>query len=217
MNKGAIKYFGGIRARCGKKIALVLCTVWLSTQFVGFSQGTLTFTFEGAPFGTRVSTNNYLQAGMNFSVIAPGQLFLNGGGILGSPSNGTGYLEVPDAFVGGGGLTFGFTNFLPSTYFNLVSFDAAAYGGLGPQTIEVIGYPGMAAPVTNFFTATSQFQTFTLDSSFAHVGRVDMLNARISLDNVFISGVPEPSACALLSLSTALTFSFRRTRRPSRR
>jgi hypothetical protein len=56
----------------------------------------------------------------------------------------------------------------------------------------------MAGTVTNYFTVSSQsFQTFYLDPSFAGVFMVDVLNASWSLDNVVVSGIPEPSAAAL--------------------
>jgi hypothetical protein len=163
-------------------------------------QGTTTFTFEGQPRGTiSLGLAFYDESGMRFSVIAPGGLFLNGGGIPGYPDDGTGYLEVPDVFVGGGGLVFNFTSFAP---FNLLSFDAASYAG---ASLEVIGYEnqGMGMTVTNYFTVTSgNFQTFHPDSSFQNIYEVEILNARFSLDDLVVSGVPEPSCGALLFLGT---------------
>jgi hypothetical protein len=175
------------------------------------AQGTLTFTFDGAPRGTEMIVGTYLESGVRFSPIAPGNLLLNGGGISGYPDNGTSYLEVPDGYPGSGGLTFGFTNSFPSVYFNLVSFDAADYDSAGPQTLQVVGYKPMAGTVTNSFSVSSlTFQTFTLDSSFANLYRVDVYNARWSLDNLVISGVPEPSPCALAAIG-ALCWFARRT------
>jgi hypothetical protein len=176
------------------------------------AQGTMTFTFEGAPRGTQQSVGTYLESGVLFAPIAPGSLFLNGGGVPGYADNGTAYLEIPDALPGQGGLTFGFTNTFPSIYFNLLSFDAAELDSLGPQMLQVVGYKPMAGTVTNSFSVSSlTFQTFTLDSSFASLYRVDVFNARFSLDNVVIGGVPEPSACALAALGSLCWLARRRS------
>jgi len=175
----------------------------------------MTFTFEGAPRGTQEDVGTYYEAGMSFAAIAPGRVLLCGGGIPDYPDNGTGYLEVPGGLPGGiGGLSFGFTNALPSTYFNLQSFDAAEHDGDGSVTMEVIGNRGMAGYVTNYFSVSSQtFQTFHLDSSFDGIFQVEVLNARFSLDNVVISGVPEPSAGALVGLGTLSVVGWSRVRR----
>lgn len=171
-----------------------------------FGQGTMTFTFEGQPNGTRSpGLGTYTEAGMQFSVIAPGGIFQNGGGIPGYPDNGTGYLETPDARDNFGGVSMNFTNF---ARFNLVSFDAAEYFMLGAGSFSVIGYGGMGLRVTNSFTLDGvndgtgplqDFQTFSLDSSFQNnnLFMIEFRNARFSLDNVVISGVPEPSAGAI--------------------
>jgi hypothetical protein len=191
-------------------------------------QGTLTFTFEGAPGGTRQNVGTYTESGMLFTPRAPGSLFLNGGGTPGYPDNGTGYLEVPDAFVGGGGMSFAFTATSSIHQFNLVSFDAAEYSSLGAQTITVIGYRDdiMGLQVTQTFTLDGindgtgplqDFQTFQLDPSFIHLGRVDFLNARFSFDNAVISGVPEPSSGALMLLGVACALGCRRHRRTRER
>ena len=148
---------------------------------------------------------------MSFGPIGPGNVLLSGGGISGAPDNGTGYLEIPD-----GNLSVSFTN-TPTRYFNLVSFDAAEFDGFGPQTLTIVGYPGMSAPVTNYFTVNSlTFQTFLLDSSFRTISRVDVLNARWSLDNFVISGVPEPTPTALLALAIFTLFCWRVPGRASR-
>ena len=68
--------------------------------------------------------------------------------------------------------------------------------------------------VTNYFTVTSDnFRTFYLSSSFQNLYQVKILNAPFSLDNVVISGVPEPSAGGLLVLGTVCAFVRGRVRR----
>jgi hypothetical protein len=139
---------------------------------------------------------------MQFTVLAPGQLYLSGGGIPGYPDNGTGYLEVPDGGPGSGGLSFEPNQPFPASFaFNLVSFTAAEYDSEGPDTLEVVGYHPMAGTVTNYFTVDFQFQTFDLSSSFTNVFQVEVLNAPFSLDNVVIGGVPEPSCGALVVMA----------------
>ncbi len=173
----------------------------------------MTFTFEGQPRGTRQNVGTYSEAGMSFIPIAPGSLFLDGGGIPGYPDNGTCFLEIPDGFPGVGGLSFTFTQ-----DFQLVSFQAAEYDSAGPQTLTVIGYRDdiMGLRVTNTFTVNSlTFQTFYLDASFINVGRVDVLNARWSLDNLVIS-VPEPTTGSLALLGAAGAVAWSRFRRKQR-
>jgi hypothetical protein len=199
---------------CPNVLLILLAFFVLQALFVICceGQGTLTITFDGTPRGTHnTGIGSYTESGMRFAPIPPGGIFLNGGGIAGYPDNGTAFLEIPDGLPGGvGGLTFGFTNSLPLVPFNLVSFDAAEYDSAGPQTLEVIGYKPMAGTVTNFFSVGSlTFQTFYLDSTFQNLYKVDVINARWSLDNLTISGVPEPSACALLSFGLSLAL-FRR-------
>ena len=95
--------------------------------------------------------------------------------------------------------------------------DAAEYDSAGPKTLTVVGYKPMAGTVTNYFSVTSQaFQTFSLDPSFTGVFKVDVLNASWSLDNVVVSGVPEPSASALIMLGALcrLGLAWAKSRRP---
>ena len=183
--------------------ALALCS--LVAECCG--QGTMTFNFEGQPRGTRSQLGAYTESGMAFAPpVGPGSLYHEGGGITGYPDNGTGYLDFPD-----GNLTAAFVSFPPTVYFNLVSFDAAEYGSsVTPVTLTVIGYRPMASPVTNYFTLDGvndgtgplqDFQTFYLDSSFVNLSRFDVVHAFFSLDNVVISGVPEPTAGALMLLA----------------
>ena len=72
----------------------------------------------------------------------------------------------------------------------------------------------MAGTITNYFTVSSQtFQTFYLGSSFTNVFQVDVLNASWSLDDIVISGIPEPSTGVLLALGTLLGVGYVRARR----
>ena len=191
------------RKRAGAQgIALVLAGFFcLVGQCQG--QGTMTIGFNGQPRGTQSIIPNYSESEFLFTPLPPESLVLSGGGIAGYPDNGTGYLEVP------GGLSFfwdippGYGG-LPSNFFNLLSFDAAEFGG--PVTIEAIGFPGNLSPaVTNYFSVNSEtFQTFDLDSSFVNLGLVEILNANgLALDNVVVGGVgiPEPTCGALVILA----------------
>ena len=187
----------GVGARsAGAVVAL------LSLAATCHGQGTMTFTFEGQPPGTSSQVGVYYESGMLFGPNGPGSLYLSGGGIPGFAEDGTGYLQAPDGHV-----AFYFTNTFPTRYFGLTSLDLAGYstGAPFPSTFQVVGYHPMDGTVTNFFTLTTplpSFQTFYLDSSFVNLFRVEIFggSAPFSLDNVLISGVPEPSAAALLGL-----------------
>jgi hypothetical protein len=62
----------------------------------------------------------------------------------------------------------------------------------------------MGMTVTSYFTVTSaNFQTFQLNSGFQNLYEVEILGDPFSLDNVVISGVPEPS-CGALAVLAAL-------------
>ena len=208
---------GGPRVSLVRKMQAITCFTVAFLTFHGLGQGTLTFKFEGQPSGTSAQTI-YTDAGMQFHPIAPGALYISGGGVPGYPDNGTGYLYAPD-----NGIWFGFTSPNPVILFDLVSFDAARYADAAPPTIEVVGHKfqimGPFITVTNFFTLSSggsDFQTFYPDSSFHNVFEVDIF-ARFSLDNVVISGVPEPSASALLSLGAGFALFAHRGSRARRK
>ena len=198
-------------------LASALALVGLSGHCLG--QGTMTVTFEGQLRGTEQQIGVYSELGMQFGGLTPQSLWLSGGGIPGYPDNGTGYLENP-----AGSMRFGFNTFPPTgslTPVNFLSFDAAECHSFPPSTLTVVGYKiqimGPFITVTNVFTVSSQtFQTFHLDSSFTGVFQVDILNSSFSLDNVVISGVPEPSACALVLLGAAclVSRSWARSRMP---
>jgi hypothetical protein len=199
-----------------RRTALVLLSALglLGAAATSLAQGTMTFTFEGQPRGTEGQVSVYREAGMQFGNLTPQTDYLSGGGIPGYPDNGTGYLEIP-----AGTLRFGFNAFpetFPLVLFNLLSFDAAEYDSAGPHTLTFVGYLPMAGTVTNYFTVSSQtFQTFHLDSRFTGIFQVDVLHTSWSLDNLVISGVPEPPAGALVFLGVlcALGPRWRRSRR----
>jgi hypothetical protein len=171
-------------------------------------QGTMTFTFEGEPRGFTTPVSAYTESSMQFwNPYGPENLVLNGGGISTRPESGTAYLQVS----GNARLGFSFNTF-PTTYFNLFSFDAAEYDTdvLHPVTLVVVGYKPMSGRVTNLFVLDGvndgtgplqDFQTFHLDSSFVNLYRVDILTDQFSLDNLVISGVPEPSSTTLIILA----------------
>lgn len=179
----------------------------------------MTIRFEGQPRG---QVGVYYEGSMQFRSTPMGALYLGSSGRTGFPDNGTGYLETPDAGSFGDGVTFGPTNAFPaSAPFDLISFDAAEFGSLGPTLLTVVGWKPMAGTVTNLFTTDGindgtgplqDFQTFNLDSSFVNLFRVDIYG-RFSLDNVVISSIPEPSTSALLFLATACAFGRSRIRR----
>jgi len=171
----------------------------------------MTITFQGPPPGTQWQIGVYTDpaSGMQFGSLTPQQMVLNGGGIAGYPDNGTCYLEA-------GSMRFGPDTFpptIPLVPFNLISIDAAELIS-GPQTLTVVGYHPMAGTVTNYFAVTSQtFQTFYLDSSFTGVFKVDVLCPAWSLDDVVISGVPEPGTGGLLVVGAGCGVAWKRLRR----
>jgi hypothetical protein len=220
---------GGPPVRQLTKAAATLAVAAVGLLIQSYGQGTMTTTFEGPayaggpspqPAGTATTISAYSESGMTFwNPYNPANLVLIGSGLSGYAANGTAYLAVTP----GGDLAFSFNTF-PSTYFNFVSFDAAGLDTNFPgASLEVVGYRGMIGTVTNYFTVDSfldrqanglpDFQTFYLGSEFQNVYRVDILSGAWSLDNVVISGVPEPSVGALAVLGAACAFWFRRLRR----
>jgi hypothetical protein len=185
------------------RMTLITAGLTISLPICCNAQGTLTYTFEGTPRGLQRQYGVYKVGQMEFGMTyGPGSVWLSGGGVAGQPDNGTGYLEIPDGY--NSIFTFGF-NVIPFTgplyLFDLVSFDAAPYGGYTGETLEVVGHQErlMAPPmlVTNYITLNNPgFQTFTLDSRFTGLFQVDVYNGSWCLDNLVISGVPEPSAAA---------------------
>ena len=91
------------------------------------------------------------------------------------------------------------------------------------MTLRVVGYGGMGLVVTNDITTDGindgtgplqDFQTFYFGPEFGHLSRVEILTDRFSMDNLVLSGVPEPGTGALFVLGIAIAMV--RARRRSR-
>jgi hypothetical protein len=180
-------------------------------------QGTLQIGFEspaypGSPYpqppGTGEAVGAYFESGMKFyNPFGPEGVALIGSGLSGYADNGSAFLSTS-----GGWLRFNFTSWGP---FNLLSFDLAEHWP-GSVTLQVVGYKGMGMTVTNTLTTDGimdgpgglpDFQTFHFDSQFLGVGQVDILSSRWAIDNLMISGVPEPTAGGLMVLGVLCVFS----------
>jgi len=213
-------------------VPLVLALLCLATRCCG--QGTMTVTFEGPAFpgatqpqprGTFSTVTQYSESGMRFSTpYSPWDASLMGGGLSWAPENGTAYLQVP----AGAALAFWFSSYVP---FSLSSLDLAenTVNPAGPVTVHVVGYTYQGAVVASTDLTTdgvndglgplADFQTFTFDSRFQNLLWVEMSSsAGFSLDNVVISGIPEPSTGSLVLLGAACAFgrSWITGRRPRR-
>jgi hypothetical protein len=212
----------------GSKLVPVLVLSCLVADCRG--QGTLLIGFEGpaypgAPYpqppGTGEAIGAYFESGMKFyNPFGPEGVALEGRGHSGYADNGTAFLSTS-----GGWLRFGFTS-SPTTWFNLLSLDLAE-NWPGSAVVQVVGYKGMGMTVTNTLTTDGimdgpgglpDFERFYFDSRFLHVSQVDILSDRWAIDNVMLSGVPEPSAASLLALGILFGLASRwaRSRRSSR-
>ena len=197
--------------------AAVLAFFCLGTGTLCHGQGTMTIGFEGPPYtggpspqppGTYTTIGGYSEAGMTFwNPYGQENLALVGPGLSGYADDGTAYLAI----TSGARLGYSFSS---GAHFTVVSIDAAdAYIGFPGTSLEAIGYKSMGVMVTNIFTIGSladrrannlpDFQTFYFSSQFQDVYRVDILTDRWALDNLVISGVPEPS-CGALAVLAAL-------------
>jgi len=202
----------------------------LACQAPGFSQGTFQWfvTFDGPPPiapDSAIGINYYSEEGMIFTPItSEAQFTRNGGGGAGWPSNGTAYLQ---ALLGD---SLAITE--SGHHFGLVSVDLAEYSYLfqTPTTVQFIGYKADGSTLTTEFVTDGimdgtgplpDFQTFSFDSRFNDLVRVEIPNVGWSLDNmVFSLPVPEPGACALIALGFALAtirLSKPSSKHPSRR
>jgi len=190
-------------------------------------QGTLqwTVTFDGSPPiapGTGKYIPQYFEQDMWFRAIGPVpaeppyHLARMGGGITGFPENGTAYL------------IFGFQDSLAVTSssgqrFGLVSVDLAEFSTLYnfPRTVQFIGYKPDGTTVMTELTTDgvidgtgplADFQTFTFDSRFADLVRVEVPMDTWALDSMVFSQIPEPITVALL-LTAGLLFWALRSRK----
>jgi len=181
------------------------------------AQGTMQFRFEGRAPGTWITGSEYHESGMRFWIpYGPEGVALLGAGVSWAPDNGTGHLETS----GGERLRFGFTN---GMHFNLASFDLAEDRMIAVP-FEVVGYKDMGVMVSQSFTTDgimdgpggqADFQTFQFDSRFVNVYQIDIITSRWALDNLVVSGVPEPTAGGLAALGAAIAacYSWMRKRR----
>ena len=183
-----------------------------------YGQGTVNFTFDGPPLpppGTGYVATNYFESGMWFrpiGSIGSRDFLRNGGGVSGSPENGTAYLQA--AFTES--LMFSPTN---GSLFGVFSVDLAEYsiGFQNPLTVSFFGYRFDGSVVTTNFTTDgiidgtgpiNDFQTFYFGSEFNNLSRVEIPTSLWSLDNLTVA-VPEPSTFALLLTSGVLFAAFR--------
>ena len=206
--------------RASALIAAVLAVFGLA-QCQG--QGTMQFTFEGMAPGSFGTISAYSEAGMLFwNPHGPENLVRIGSGLSGAPDNGSAYLQGST----GAWLAFSLTPVRP---FGLSSMDLAEYSTArpGPVTLHVVGYDWHGQGITYTTDITTDgindgtgplqdFQTFTFDSRYANLYRVDITtdgSYGFSIDNVAICGVPEPSTGALLLLGAACAFGRSRIKR----
>jgi hypothetical protein len=204
-----------------RALALIASALVFSGLAQCHGQGTMSIGFDGQPRGTSSTAGAYYESGMRFSNPSGyHSLVLNGGGISPAyPDNDTSYLQ-PSGGVGG--LAFRLDSYAA---FGLVSFDLAEYStnSLAPITVHITGY-GPQDQVLGTTDITSDgindgtgplvdFQTFTFDARFANLYRVEISGDPWSLDNVAISGVPEPSTSTLVLLAAACAFGRSRIKR----
>ena len=209
-----------------RALALIASLLVFSGLVQCQGQGTMTVGFQGPAFqgapqpqppGTVSTISQYIESGMRFRTPAgPQTLALVGGGISANPENGTAYLQLHAP------LEF---QFVSPAAFDLLSLDLAEYSTslAGPVNAHVVGY-GLQGQIAGSLDLTTDgindgtgpladFQTFTFDSRFRNLYRVEITSDFWSLDNVVISGVPEPSAGALVLVGAACAFCRSRIKR----
>lgn len=187
----------------GPGTTLIFTLVFLFLAANCDAQGTLTVSFDGQSPGTTTHIFGYSESGVDFGgpyAIPLGNFWLNGDGIPGYPSNGSGYLELP----AGSPVRVRLNPLAP---FSLISFDVAELTNLpGPVSLTIVGYKFDSSIVTNYFTTdgindgvggAADFQTVTFGTTFQNLYQVDVLSSMFAIDNVIVGTVPEPSAGAL--------------------
>lgn len=112
-------------------------------------------------------------------------------------------------------------------HFNLEIFDCAVFnGGTFPNfnLITVYGYHADGSWATASIEATTQWQTFTFDSSFNDIVSVEVHNlldgpaagsVGHQLDNIVVTSVPEPASMVAMALGVAALIRLRRRPRAS--
>jgi hypothetical protein len=181
---------------------------WLfSCLSLCYGQGTFHVTFDGPPPqapGTVFSVQQYQESGLLFTSL--GFSFGRAGGEVSAlPENGTAYLQAALTQS----LQFMFLNGSP---FDLVSVDLAEYSTVVPNaaTVQFVGYRLDGSTVTTSFTTDgnidgtgplNDFETFFFGPEFSSLIRVEIPSAGWSLDNLFVTPIPEPSTCALLFIA----------------
>ena len=151
-------------------------------------------------------------------VVEPGNGFIsNGGGVTGTPDNGTACVQTSL----GDSLVFSFTN---GGLFDLLSVDLGEYSTVVPDAAAVrfIGYRPDGSTVTRNLTTDGiidgtgplpDFQTFAF-TGFTGLSRVEVPGFGWSLDNLRVTPVPEP-ATGVLVFAGGVAVLVGRVRRPS--
>jgi len=201
-----------------KTMLLILLFACFFNASDSFGQGTFQITFDGPPPqppGTGKLIQKYDEAYMSF-VSLPGSVGFvrDGGGRAGFADNGTPYLVAGL----GSSLMFSFTN---GTFFDMISVDLAEFSILVTNTtVRFVGYRYDGSIVTTDLTTDGvidgpgllvDFQTFSFDSRFTGLSRVEVSTIGWSLDNLVIS-IPEPGTGTLLLLGAAFLARRRFTR-----
>ena len=174
----------------------------------------ITFDPASLPGGSGI-IDNWTENGMLFT--GPNGLGHRDFGKESYPYNGTATL----AFMVGPPqtMTFQFTN---STLFQLLSVDLAEYSTLfdKPKNIIFVGHKNDGSTVTQIFTvdgiidgtgSLEDFETFTFGNEFKDISYVEVPTLGYSLDNVFLSPVPEPTTFLLFGLGSLTLRKRRRT------
>jgi hypothetical protein len=203
----------------GHRICAAIATLLLSLCSAT-SQGTFTVTLDGPPLqapGTARIVQSYSESSVWFAPIPGSEYgFVRRGSnpIPGWPNDGTAYVQAG----GGSTLMLGLDG---GSSFDPVSVDLAEYSDIvrDPVTVHFVGYRQDGTVLTDDITTAGVFngiapvfQTFTFDSGFSGLVRVEIPYSLWSLDNLTLRhSVPEPGTGALLGVGAAL-LGIRRSR-----
>jgi len=180
-------------------VLILFCSI-VGSSFT--SAQVYSITFDGAPAqprNTQFAIAQYTEAGMIFKPSGPidssppYRLTRNGGGTSFYPENGTAYLQA----LLGDSLEFYALN---GSAFSLVSVDLAEYSMFFTSpTVTFNGFKADGSTVSATFTLDgiidgtgprADFQTFSFESDFSSVVRVEVPTQGYSLDNLVISFNP---------------------------